>query len=139
VLDLVLTRSGHLTLSESSDDGVATGLSETAGTALRAAFERGTGELFLCLVTLPEPAAMPPVFAFWRGLGERYLTELCHVPEPAENLQRPLPPPFDELTEIVAAAPPMRGGEYLSTETLADLWQQLDADVRRDIAAGPGG
>ena len=82
---------------------------------------------------------MPPVFAFWRGVGERYLTELCHVPEPAEDLKQPLPAPLDELAEMAVAAPPMRGGEYLSTETLAGLWQQLDADVRRDIAAGPGG
>lgn len=118
---------------------MATGLSEAAVTALRAAFERGIGELSLCLVTWPEPAALPPVLAFWRRLGERYLTELCHVPEPAENLQQPLAAPVDELAEMVAAAPPMRGGEYLSAETLAGLWRQLDADLRRDIAAVSGG
>ena len=139
VLDLVLTRSGHLMLSELAEDGAGDGLSEAAGAALRDASKRGTGELFLCLVTLPEPATIPPVFVFWRGLGERYLTELCHVPEPAENLKQPLAAPLDEIAEMVAAAPPMRGGEYLRTETLAGLWQQLDADVRRDIAAGPGG
>ncbi|MBK8913036.1 MAG: DEAD/DEAH box helicase [Phycisphaerales bacterium] len=136
---LALTRCGHLTLSESSGRSVATGLSETAEAALRAAFERGTGETFLCLVTLPQPATLPPEAAFWRRLGERYLTELCHVPEPAENLQQRLAAPHDELSEMAATAPPMRGGEYLCTETLAGLWQQLDADVRRDIAAGPGG
>ena len=81
---------------------------------------------------------MPPVFVFWRGVGERYLTELCHVPEPAENLQQPIAAPQDELAEMAATAPPMRGGEYLCTETLAGLWQQLDADVRHDVAAGPG-
>jgi len=139
VLDVILTRGGHLALSESSDNGAATGLSETAAAVLRGAFERGPGELFLCLATLPAPAAMPPVLAFWRRLGERYLTELCHVPEPAENLQQPLAAPLDELAEMVAAAPPMRGGEYLSTETLAGLWRQLDADLRRDIAAAAGG
>lgn len=136
---LALTRGGHLALSESSDDGVPTGLSETAAAALRAGCERGTGELFLCLVTLPQSATMPPVLTFWRGLGERYLTDLCHVPEPAENLKQPLAAPLDELAEMAVTAPPMRGGEYLSTETLAGLWQQLDADVRNDIAAGPGG
>ena len=139
VLTLALTRCGHLTLSELSDRSVATGPSEAAGAALRAAFERGTGELFLCLVTLPQPATLPPESAFWRRLGERYLTELCHVPEPAENLQQPLAAPQDELAEMAATAPPMRGGEYLCTETLAGLWQRLDADVRHDIAAGPGG
>ena len=136
---LVLTRNGHLTLSECPDDSAAAGASEAAGAALHQAFERGVGELFLCLATLPEPATMPPVFGFWRGFGERYLTELCHVPEPAEDLKQPLAAPLDKLAEMVAAAPPMRGGEYLRTETLAGLWQQLDADVRRDIAAGPGG
>jgi non-specific serine/threonine protein kinase len=137
--DLGLTRSGHLTLSELPDHGGGAALSEAETVALRAAIERGTGELVLSLVTSPQPAGLSAVFAFWRALGERYLTELCHVPEPAEDLKQPLAAPQDELTEMVAAAPPMRGGEYLSTETLAGLWQQLDADVRRDIAAGPGG
>jgi SNF2 family DNA or RNA helicase len=139
LLDLLLTRSGHLTLSELAADDTGAGLSESAAAALRDACEHGTAGLFLCLVTLPDAANLAPVAAFWRGFGERYLTELCHVPEPAEDLKQPLAAPLDELAEMVLAAPPMRGGEYLSAATLAGLWQQLDEDVRRDIAAGPGG
>jgi len=141
MLDLSLTSNGHLVLSElPKDDGArAAGLSATTAAAVRAASKRGPGELLLCLATLPDKSELPPVLAFWRGLGERYLTELCHIPEPVEDLKQPLAAPVEELAEMAAAAPPMHGGEYLRIETLADLWQQIDADVRYDIAAAPGG
>ncbi len=135
----MLSRGGHLLLAESPEDGADAKLPAATTAALREAAERGTAELLLCLAKIPSVPALPAVFGFWRTFAERYLTELCHVPEPAENLRQPLPAPLDDLAEQIAAAPPMRGGEYLNTETLADLWQQLDADLRREIAALSGG
>lgn len=49
----------------------------------------------------------------------------------------PLPAPLDDLTRMVDAAPPMRGGEYLHLETLTELWSALDELVRGEIAADP--
>src|SRR5258708_2349227 len=78
-------------------------------------------------------------FSYWRRFGERYLVELCHIPEQSENLKEPLPPPREELAEMATSVPPMRGGEYLRAETLEQLWTDLDAYVRGDIAEGQGG
>jgi len=141
LLDIALTPAGHLILAEAdgSDSVLATSLPETVAHRLREAFKKGQNELLLCLATLPDRAVLPPVFAFCRGLGERYLTELCHIPEPAENLRQALPAPLDALAEMVASAPPMRGGEYLRTQTLAALWEELDAAVRGEIATLAGG
>ncbi|MBK8268809.1 MAG: hypothetical protein IPK83_11105 [Planctomycetes bacterium] len=140
-LDLSLTSAGHLVLSEFTSDetGVCATLDESTQSSLRTAFGRGPAELLLCLTTLPQESKLPPAFAFWRTLGERYLTALCHIPEPAEDLKQPIAAPFDKLKEMVDAAPPMRGGEYLRAETLAGLWKMLDMEVRRDISTEPGG
>lgn len=144
MIELLLTPTGRLVLSEATaaegiDPGPAATLPDGAAGAMREAYQRGQSELLLRLATLTDRVTLPPVFAFWRGLGERYLTELCHIPEPAENLGQPLPPPLDELAEMAESAPPMRGGEYLRTETLSAIWEELDETARREIAAQPGG
>jgi len=143
LLDIALTPSGHLVLFAAASTGGAeagaTVLPETVADSIRDAFEKGPNELLLRLATLQDKAALPPVFAFWRGLGERYLTELCHIPEPAEDLKQPLPAPLDDFAEMAIAAPPMRGGEYLQAETLARIWEELDRAVRSEIASQTGG
>lgn len=107
--------------------------------SLRSAFRKGRSELLLCLATLQEKSTLTPPLAYWRGFGQRYLTELCHIPEPAEDLKQTLAPPLDELAEIADSAPPMHGGEYLCVDTLAALWEELDLAVRGQIAAQAGG
>ncbi len=143
LLDIALTPSGHLVLFEATStsgaEAGATVLPETVGNSFRDAFEKGPNEFLLRLATVQDKAALPPVFAFWRGLGERYLTELCHIPEPAEDLKQTLPAPLDELAEMAVTAPPMRGGEYLRAETLAGIWEELDQAVRSEIASQTGG
>ena len=141
MLEVALTPSGHLTLTEAISTGAAGGtlLPETVADSLRNAFKGGQSALLLRLATQQDKAVLPPTFAFWRGLGERYLTELCHIPEPAEDLKQPVPPPIEELAAMAAAAPPMRGGEYLRAETLAAIWEELDGVVRDEISAMGGG
>ena len=143
LLDIALTPSGHLVLFEAAKTGgaelEATLVTKTVGDSLCDAVEKGPNEFLLRLATLQDKAALPPVFAFWRGLGERYLTELCHIPEPAEDLKQPLLAPFDELAEMAVTAPPMRGGEYMRSETLVGIWEELDRAVRSEIASQAGG
>jgi hypothetical protein len=136
--DLKLTPAGHLLFVEDAGDVTAT-LQEALAGPIRRAFEKCSSEGLLILATLRHESALPPAFAYWRRFAERYLTALCHVPEPAEDLKQPLPPPRDDLAELAAAAPPMRGGEYLRPDTLDRIWSELDAYARADIAAGPGG
>ena len=140
-LDMALTPSGHLVLFEAAgtDTAEAATLPATMVDSIRNAFEKSPSELLLHLATLADKAALPPVFAFWRGLGARYLTELCHIPEPAEDIKQPLPAPLDTLAEMVVAAPPMRGGEYLQVDTLVGIWEELDGAARNEIASQAGG
>jgi non-specific serine/threonine protein kinase len=56
---------------------------------------------------------------------------VCALPDIGEDNDREkpaLPPPADEnLRELAASAPPMRGAEYLTPAVLAELWRVTDA------------
>jgi len=143
LIDIALTPAGHLQVVETADtDGRGTtvaSMSDAVIALISNACKKSPGELLICLATLHDKAALPAVFGFWRRLGERYLTELCHIPEASDDLKQPLPAPIGELAEMVAAAPPMRGGEYLRPATLAAIWEELDRTIRIGIAAQSGG
>jgi len=135
---LGLTPSGRLVVGEEGD-GSDPGGQDSAAQALRSAFANNSAEGLLHLASLRHGGTIPPVFSYWRCFAERYLTELCHVPEPSENLQEPLAPPADELAAMAGGAPPMRGSEYLRPETLHRLWIELDQHARAQIARCRGG
>jgi len=84
---------------------------------------------------------LPPAAAWWRELTRQYLTRLCHIPELEKAREVvPVPAPAEpELAVLVDTAPPMRGGEYLSSDRLARVWVGLDACVRGEIARHPQG
>ena len=138
MLDLTLTPSGRLVLQEIEGAGTAA-LPESLASSLRTSFDKGLSGFLLHLATMRDSSPLPPVFLFWRRLAERYLTELCHVPETAENLNQPIIPPENCLLELVQSAPPMQGGEYLSATILEPLWNELDQHARREIASYEGG
>ena len=117
-LSLSLTPRGRLVLapndaSESLDSGLMQ--------RLLPAFERGPGHGLLLLGADEAGTALPPAFGYWRDFGTRYVTVMC-TQEPGA-----VPPPSsDELDRIAGAAPPMVGVEYLTTDVLRALWQELD-------------
>ena len=139
---LFLTPQGHVVFADTGGAD-APAVSESIAAVLRKAFKTSQAEGVLQLATLRHDlvhdAALPPAVSFWRTVGERYLTELCHTPEHAGVPAEPLPPPTVDLAAMVEAAPPMRGGEYLQVETMERLWRELDECVRADVAVAPGG
>lgn len=137
MFDLVLTPSGRLSLVEVAGPNTIA-LPESLANPLRQAFEKAPSEGLLRLATLRHEEALPTVFSYWQGFGERYLTQLCHIPEPSGSLKEPLPPPREELAKMAEAVPPMRGGEYVQARTLEKLWAELDSYVRGDIDSAGG-
>jgi hypothetical protein len=85
---------------------------------------------------------LPPAFAFWRDFAARYVTALCMTSDTADEKTSAasetaalVPEPSkDDLDNLVASAPPMRGGEYLNAAVLVPLWHQIDAACREDRA-----
>ncbi len=138
MFDLALSPVGHLHACDTVD---ASGVDLPAALAdpLRAAFAESTPAGLLALASAALDGPLPPSPAYWRGFAERYLLALCHAPEASSNLSEPVPPPVEEFADIATSAPPMRGGEYLRTETLADIWGELDSHARAAAAAHKGG
>jgi len=75
---------------------------------------------------------LPPDLAYWRDFAKVYFSRLCALPGLAETAAKEaisLPPPREALSAHAAVAPPMVGGEYLTTHVLAGLWDVLHLAV----------
>ena len=91
----------------------------------------GEGDWRELLLALASDRPAEPDLAFWRNYARRYLSSLCQQPA-----GQPAPvPPEAERQMLVRGAPPMEGGEYLSSESLAHLWQHLDHWVHSQVTA----
>ncbi|MCK5861932.1 MAG: ATP-dependent helicase, partial [Candidatus Hydrogenedentes bacterium] len=71
---------------------------------------------------------------YWQGVGDCYLTQLCHIPEEEKAIAIPAPTSA-KYAEWTLTAPPMQGGEYLSVEMLEGIWQALDSWTKTAIDA----
>ncbi len=58
---------------------------------------------------------LPPELAFSRSFAMRFVAALCSR---TEAMAVP-PPPLEELTTLIDAAPPMPGGAYLQNNPLS--------------------
>ncbi len=137
--DLALTPFGHLRMVETTPVTGGVGKEPREARELSAAFAKDPSEGLLHLATRPSGDEISPALAFWKRVGERYLHDLCRIPESSVSPLPPLPVPHDELAEMVGGVPPMPGGEYLRPETMDRIWTELDDYVRREISGVPGG
>jgi non-specific serine/threonine protein kinase len=136
--DLTLTPAGRLRLREVDEYSGAIPDAWMKRVAAGFSFSQASG-LFALAATRPD-APPPPVLSFWRDFACRYLTQLCRTPESVGSRIDPIEPPFEsELTTLLLSAPPMQGGEYLSTEVFCSLWVELDSWARKQIAASQDG
>src|SRR5258707_755313 len=129
----ILSPHGALHLKP-SDEPMA--LDAARGARIEQAFARGAGHGLLCLGADEVGASLPPLLAYWRELGTRYVTALCALPGLGEAASKPaVPAPTEaELNALAAAVPPMIGAEYLTSAVLADLWRSTDAACDAELA-----
>lgn len=125
-----LTPLGHLRLAPTPD---ALPLAAALAERIARAFAVGTGHGLLQLGAAEVVTALPPVWAYWRDFAVRYVTALTATPEGAA-IAVPAPDPLI-LETLVRDAPPMRGAEYLTAAVLAELWAQIEAAARHELAA----
>jgi len=133
---LALSPQGHLAWH--AVDGEAWPV-PAAMDRVREAFAHTVARGLLQLATREADTQLPAGPAFWRGFARQYLTRFCHRPE-TDDFKTPTALLADaEWQTLADHAPPMVGGEYLSTDVLAGLWRTLDEAVRAEAAACPGG
>jgi non-specific serine/threonine protein kinase len=130
--EISLTPAGHLhweALDESPEAGRLASLGEAFGRDWREG-------LFELAAEKIDPGGSMTV-RFWQGIAETFLTRLCHLPEGMAPGQVE-PPSQAECAQWGLTAPPMRGGEYLSAETLLAIWSAL-AEWCGEAAGAAGG
>jgi superfamily II DNA or RNA helicase len=130
---LCLTPHGRIIIVA---DDVAQQLDAGLAERLQKAFERGSGHGLLLLGVDEAGIALPPVFAWWREFGARYVTALCTQQESdaAQRKVRVAAPPVEELEGIALSAPPLTGAEYLTAAVLDSLWHELDKAFGIELA-----
>ncbi len=132
-----LTRHGVLALGHADD---APALEAGLARRLQEAFSRGAGHGLLQLGAAEVGVALPPVLAYWREFGTRYVTAVCTLPVAEElGARLHIPAPSEaELESAAMTAPPMRGAEYLTAAVLRALWDQLDVAFGAELSASRG-
>ncbi len=126
----LLTPQGHLRLAA---DAALPPLPATLHERILAAFARDAGRGLLHLGAAEVGNILPPAFAWWRDFSAHYVTALCTTTEAAEASVAA--PDDAALNAMIANAPPMTGGEYLTPAVLAALWAELDAALRAELTA----
>ena len=131
-MSLGLTPAGHLRWAPGDGDPLPPGLAR-----LQSAFASDWREALFTLAAERTDTASVPAARFWQQIGEWYLTALCQRPAQETRIEVE-PPAAADAAGWILAAPPMRGGEYLSVEGLRGVWASLDAWVGEAAAAAGG-
>lgn len=127
-MPILLTPHGHL-LPYDAEAGL---LAQKAAGGLTRAAAAGSAAVLIWLGTEALGEPLPVAGGFWRELARRYFSQVCLAPETAGTLAAP---ESAVGMHVVLTAPPLPGGEYLTSEVLVRLWAELDAAV---AAAGAG-
>jgi non-specific serine/threonine protein kinase len=104
------------------------------------AVERSSAEALRLLASQGLEEELPPELAYFRGFARQFFQAVCQLGETAaEKWKSVAPPPDEKLADLVAAAPPMRGLDYLDADLLRRLWLDLRSLIADEAAAFPGG
>ncbi len=132
-LEIAVSPGGRLFVERTAE--ILPTVNERWAARLETAFGASAAEGLLLLATDALTLSMPPSPAYWRDFARGYLQRLCHTGGIDSGAVPLLPSERDELLEFVQEAPPMRGGEFLTSDLLEKLWQEFGALVIRETAA----
>lgn len=135
-LRIVVTPAGRL-LAETDEDLEQKLATETAE-RVRQAFAKSSAEGLFYLASQALAEQLPPSLVFWRDFAARQFHALCGLSDEQwkQSDDTVIASPDDEqLENMLSAAPPMRGLEYLTPDVLRALWRELAALVLNRAAA----
>ncbi len=125
-LTIALSPHGHPLLCRAEAGEPA--LDAAVARRISADFASGFGAGIFRLGAAEVATALPPAFGFWRDFARRFVTALCSTADLEERRAKvTVPSPREDFENLVRAAPPMRGGEYLTVDVLETLWSELHA------------
>jgi superfamily II DNA or RNA helicase len=135
---LVLIPAGRFHFEAATED--ATEISDPKAAArIAAAFAAGDGAGVLHLGAVEVDTVFPSTAAWMREVGRLFVTRLCAAPDPeSARAGIEVPCPLEELAALASTAPPFVGGEYLTGDVLAALWDRMGEALRKELAAFDG-
>jgi len=131
-LEIAISPGGRLFFERAPE--VLPVVSEKWASRLKAAFDASAAEGLLLLATDGLTLSMPPSPTYWRDFARGYLQRLCQTGGVDGGPAPLLPFERSQLSEFVQEAPPMRGGEFLTSDLLEKLWREFGALVIRESA-----
>jgi non-specific serine/threonine protein kinase len=127
---IAITPGGRLVFQ--TDDEETLELPAATAEALERAFAESSAEGLFQLASWSLDERLPAALVFWRELAMSLFQSLCALGEDAlaraaksESDEVAPAPAEDELNERIAAAPPMRGLEYLTADVMRRFWREL--------------
>ncbi|HEY3965576.1 MAG TPA: DEAD/DEAH box helicase [Planctomycetaceae bacterium] len=123
-LNILITPAGQLHIEDSAES--LPEVSEAIGERLIQAFAASSAEGLVLLASQELGEALPAGLVFWRGFARRFFQAVCQQGEGGfANWSTIAHPTNAELDQLILAAPPMRGLEYLNAELFRTLWKEL--------------
>ncbi len=114
-------------------------LPASAAARIREAFAGGAAAGLLHLATAELAAELPASLAFGREIARRFLAALCHTDDlEARRAELAVPRPPEDISDLLVAAPPMTGAEYLSEGVLTETWAAMNSVVASELRAFTG-
>jgi non-specific serine/threonine protein kinase len=139
-LRIAITPAGRL-VTEAGDEGELKLADE-----IQAAFAQSSAEGLLYLASPALTEQLPASLVFWRDFAAKFFHALCglgddvlHRAATAGDAGAIAGPGDEQAGELLAAAPPMRGLEYLTRDVLELQWRELAKLVLDRAAACEGG
>jgi superfamily II DNA or RNA helicase len=129
-LTLCLTPRGRLVLASADD---APEMDGALARRIQQAFAKGAGHGLLRLGAAEVGHLLPPVFAYWRTFGSRFVAALCTRPDVDDRPTRTPLPAKDDFVALASAGPAMPGGEYLTADVLRALWGEIEAAFASEL------
>jgi superfamily II DNA or RNA helicase len=136
-LSLSLSPIGHLFLY--SDSETSETLQKSIAEKITSFFSVNESVGLLRLGLTDFTTSLPTSFAFWQQFSKIFITEICKSAD--LTLQSTIPDitfPADDINDLIAKAPFIRGIEYLNQETASFLWQGLIKALGSELTAFDG-
>ena len=136
---LALGPTGRLRL-EVDAEATASEIPQELLEQLRTALAASNSDGLMILASSDWPKELSPALAYWRAWIRHFFRSVCHSEtEPGESWRDLAPPSEEELTKLVASAPPMVGLEFLTVPLLRQSWEELCQHVADEAAADHDG
>jgi len=132
-LSPAISPEGHLVADDLAEDSAS--FLEKDEARARAVLATGSAPFLLWCASARTGEGQPLAAQYWRDVTSLYFTRYCQ-----HGGKGVTPPPTLEVCQqLIEQAPPMRGLEYLNTDMLLRLWQELDTHVAHLTSQHQGG